>query len=52
MQENNQAWSQPRQGYRPVTQRPPYAGMPQGTGGLTREERQEAKRLADEWSYD
>lgn len=51
MQENNQSWSQQRPSYRLGTQRPPYTGMPQGTGGLTREERLEAKRLAEESNF-
>ena len=61
MQENKQSWSRQPQGYRPSppgVQRPPYPGMTQqnnGGGqymsGLTREERQEAKRLAEEASF-
>ncbi len=57
MQENNQAWSQTRQGYKPGAQRPQYPGMPQAKGNvqtkpwLTREERQEAKRLAEEAKF-
>lgn len=60
MQENKQSWSRQPQGYRPSPpgmQRPPYPGVPQtGTGsqfmpGLTREERQEAKRLAEEAKF-
>jgi hypothetical protein len=57
-----QNWSQPGQGYRPVPpvmQRPPYPGTPQPprptnlpfVSALTREERQEAKRLAEEASF-
>ena len=57
MQENNQAWNQPRQGYKPGVQRPQYPGMPQVKGNiqtkpwLTREEKQEAKRLAEEAKF-
>ena len=39
-------WSQQRQGYRPGIQRPGYT-----LGGLTREERLEAKRLSEEASF-
>lgn len=62
MAEPMQNWSQPGQGYRPVPpvmQRPPYPGTPQPprptnipfVSALTREERQEAKRLAEEASF-
>ena len=61
MMDNNQPWPQQRQNYRPGPtgmQRPPYPGGPQpglgnalGAGGLTREERQEAKRLAEEANF-
>lgn len=59
MADNLQPWPQPRQGYRPISsgmQRSPYPGFPQavttaGIGGLSREERQEAKRLAEEASF-
>lgn len=61
MTENTQAWGQPRQGFRstpPGLQRTPYPGVPQsrptappGVGGLTREERQEAKRLTEEANF-
>lgn len=59
MADNMQPWPQPRQGYRPVQpgiQRNPYPGFPQavnpvGIGGLSREERQEAKRLAEEANF-
>lgn len=57
MMDNNQPWPQQRQNYRPGPtgmQRPPYPGAPQpglgnapGVSELTREERQEAKRLAE-----
>ena len=59
MAENLQPW-QARQGYRPGTQntqRTSYPGFPQpaantqNIGGLTREERQEAKRLAEEANF-
>ena len=61
MAENIQPWSQSRQGYRPGPQNPqrmsypgfpqPAATNPQGMNGLTREERQEAKRLAEEANF-
>ena len=62
MAEPMQNWSQPGQGYRPVPpvmQRPPYPGTPQPprptnapfVSTLTREERLEAKRLAEEASF-
>ena len=61
MAEPMQDWTQLGQGYRtPVMQRPPYPGAPQparpGTvmppvSTLTREERLEAKRLAEEASF-
>lgn len=59
MADNLQPWPQPRQGYRPIPtgmQRSPYPGFPQtgttaGIGGLSREERQEAKRLAEEANF-
>ena len=59
MADNVQPWSQPRQGYRPMPpgmQRAPYpstppAGSTAGYGGLSREERQEAKRLAEEANF-
>ncbi len=62
MAEPMQNWSQPGQGYRPVPpvmQRPPYPGTSQPprptnipfVSALTREERQEAKRLAEEASF-
>ena len=59
MAENIQPRPQPRQGYwpgAPGMQRMPYSGVPQpgnapGIGGLTREERQEAKRLAEEANF-
>ena len=61
MMDNNQPWPQQRQNYRPGPTgmpRPPYPGAPQpglgnapGVSGLTREERQEAKRLAEEANF-
>ena len=59
MADNLQPWPQPRQGYRPIPpgmQRNPYPSFPQtgkpvGIGGLSREERQEAKRLAEEANF-
>ncbi len=56
MVDNTQAWPQPKQGFRPGPggiQRVPYYEVPtQNTGnGLTREERQEAKRLAEEANF-
>ena len=56
MVDNTQAWPQPKQGFRPgppVIQRVPYYDVtPQNAGGsLSREERQEAKRLAEEASF-
>ena len=61
MSEPMQNWAQPGQGYRPappVMQRPLYPGAPQqrpantpSVSTLTREERQEAKRLAEEASF-
>ena len=61
MADNMQTWPQQRQNFRPTTpgmQRSPYPGISQpglantpGLGGLTREERQEAKRLAEEANF-
>ena len=61
MTENTQAWSGQRQGYSPGTPtmpRMPYSGTPQQNavggivpGGLSREEREEAKRLVEEASF-
>lgn len=59
MADNLQPWPQSRQGYRPVPsgiQRNPYpsfpqTGIPVSIGGLSREERQEAKRLAEEANF-
>ena len=56
MAENKQIWPQMRQNFRPgpVIPRSPYAGTQQplpGLGGLTREERQEAKRLTEEANF-
>jgi hypothetical protein len=60
MADNSQLWTQQRPGFRPNPpgmQRPPYqvpssnpGGIP-GLGGLTRQERQEAKRLAEEANF-
>ena len=62
MADNIQSRPQPRQGYwsgAQGIQRKPYSGVPQpgianppGIGGLTREERMEAKRLAEEANFD
>ena len=59
--EKNQPWTQQMQNYRPGPagiQRQQYPGIPQsspgastGISGLTREERQEAKRLAEEANF-
>ena len=61
MVDNKTPWTQQRQGFRPGPpgmQRPPFPSVPQpaktpapGAGTLTREERQEAKRLAEEASF-
>ena len=61
MAENIQPWPQSRQGYRPGSPNPqrmsypgfpqPAATNPQGMNELTREERQEAKRLAEEANF-
>lgn len=63
MVDNAQLWGGQRQSYMPGTQgmqgmqgmqRMPYSGAPQtsaGVGGLTREKRQEAKRLSEEASF-
>ncbi len=59
MAEPMQNWTQPGQSYRPpVMQRPPYSGTQQPrptnipfVSALSREERQEAKRLAEEASF-
>ena len=60
MEDYNQPWYDQRQSYRQetsVTRRPSYPGAAQtempagGKIGLTREERQEAKRLAEEASF-
>ena len=64
MMENNQSWIGQSQGFNPGMpgmsgmQRMPYQGSQQqgiigvpGAGGLTREERQEAKRLAEEANF-
>lgn len=60
MVDNAQLWGGQRQSYMPGTQgiqgmqRMQYSGTPQtnaGVGGLTREERQEAKRLSEEASF-
>ena len=59
MGENAQPWPQQRQGYRPIpqgVQRTPFPGHAQagaipGVGGLSREERLEAKRLAEEANF-
>ena len=54
MPENKTMWPQMRPNFRPgppTIQRPAYPGTQPpaaGLGGLTREERQEAKRLAEE----
>ena len=59
--EKKQTWPPQRPGFRSgpsEMQRPPYPSVPQqgpatapGIGGLTREERQEAKRLAEEANF-
>lgn len=55
MSDLNQPWVSQRQNFRPTPpgmQRPASTGIPQsGLGGLTREERQEAKRIAEEASF-
>ena len=62
MAEPMQNWTQPGQGYRPVPppmQRTPFPGIPQQpraagapfVSALSREERQEAKRLSEEASF-
>ncbi len=57
MPDNKTMWPQMRQNFRPgppTIQRPPFPGAQQavaGLGGLTREERQEAKRLAEEANF-
>ncbi|MCR4615719.1 MAG: integrase [Clostridiales bacterium] len=60
IEDYNRSWYGQRQGYEPGlpgAQRTPYSGMSQaessigGVGGLSREERQEAKRLAEEAGF-
>lgn len=60
MADNLQGWAQQRPGYRPSPPgmpRPPYSNAPQGVtgapmpGGLSRQERMEAKRLAEEANF-
>ena len=59
MVDNNQSWQQQRQNFRPSPpglQRTPFPPAPlpgqvPGVGGLSREERQEAKRIAEEASF-
>lgn len=61
MVDNMQPWPQQRQGFRPSPpgmQRTPFSGVSQpgasaapGISSLTREERQEAKRIAEEASF-
>jgi hypothetical protein len=59
MVDNNQSWQQHRQNFRPSPpglQRTPFPAAPlpgqvPGVGGLSREERQEAKRIAEEASF-
>ena len=60
MADNTQPWMQQRPGFRPNPPgmpRPPYQpsapnpGSIPGLGGLTRQERQEAKRLAEEANF-
>ena len=51
MVDNTQLWGGQRQSYMPGGMpRMPYQGAA-GIGGLTREERQEAKRLSEEASF-
>ena len=55
MAEINQPWAPQRQGFRPSPpgiQRPTYSPVqPPGVNGLSREERQEAKRIAEEANF-